>query len=280
MSREISLLFFCKTALVKTIGSFDDNDGWAYASHIAMSSLLAIFPFMIFVTSLAAFLGYENLESIIVAMVFETWPEDAAKPIIHEIRSVLSDWHGGLFTIGGLLALVFASNGVDALRMSFNRAYGVIDGRSFVQQRLLSLLLVILGSLVLILIAFLLVLHPLLWPRPDAVHISMIRYLTAGSILLLCLCACHGWLPAGKRPLSTLWPGLLGTMVLLTLTTWLFSLHLHYLADYGSLFAGLAGAMTSLIYLYIVACALILGGVINASTAINTEEVRNRNHVS
>jgi membrane protein len=274
------LLFFCKHNLFKILRSFDKNDGWAYASHIAMSSLLAIFPFMIFVTSLAAYLGYDNLESIIVAIVFGTWPEDAAKPIIHEIRLVLSDWHSGLFTIGGVLALLFASNGVDALRMSFNRAYGVIEDRSFVQQRLLSLLLVILGSLVLILIAFLLVLHPLLWPRPDAVHVSMIRYLTAGSILLLCLCSCHGWLPAGKRSLSTLWPGLLSTMVLLTLTTWIFSLHLHYIADYGSLFAGLAGAMTSLIYLYIVACSLILGGVINKSAALSHSRAENKIHLS
>ena len=111
--------------LFETGRSFDENDGWAYASHVALSSLLAIFPFMIFVTSLAAMLGYNNLENVITAIVFGTWPEDAAEPVVHEIKLVLENWHGGLFSLGGFLALIFASNGVDALRTAFNRAYGV-----------------------------------------------------------------------------------------------------------------------------------------------------------
>ena len=55
--------------LFETGRSFDENDSWAYASHVALSSLLAIFPFMIFVTSLAAMLGYNNLENVITAIV-------------------------------------------------------------------------------------------------------------------------------------------------------------------------------------------------------------------
>jgi membrane protein len=253
-----------KYSLLKAIRSFDKNDGWAYASHIALSSLLAIFPFMIFVTSLAAMLGYNNLENEITAIVFGTWPEDAAEPIIHEIKLVLENWHRGLFSLGGLLAFIFASNGVDALRIAFNRAYGVGEDRSFIHQRLLSLVLVIAGSLVLIFISFQLVFHPLLWPDYGGNNISAIRYVTAGAILLLALCVCHIWLPAGTRRMSTLWPGIIATMALLSIATLMFSLHLKYLADYGSLFAGLAGAMTSLIYLYILACLLIFGGELNS----------------
>ena len=64
--------------------------------------------------------------------------------------------------------------------------------------------------------------------------------------------------------MSTLWSGIIATMALLSFATLVFSLYLKYLADYGSLFAGLAGAMTSLIYLYIIACILIFGGELNA----------------
>ena len=38
-----------------------DDDGWAIASHIALSSLMSLFPFLIFVTALGAFLGTKNL---------------------------------------------------------------------------------------------------------------------------------------------------------------------------------------------------------------------------
>jgi membrane protein len=36
---------------------FNADDGWAIASHIALSILMAMFPFLIVVTSLAASFG-------------------------------------------------------------------------------------------------------------------------------------------------------------------------------------------------------------------------------
>jgi membrane protein len=40
---------------------FERDDGYAMASHIALSGLTAIFPFLIFVTSLAGFFGAQPL---------------------------------------------------------------------------------------------------------------------------------------------------------------------------------------------------------------------------
>ena len=41
---------------------FIDDDGWAIASHIALSTLMALFPFLIVVTALAGFfLGSKEL---------------------------------------------------------------------------------------------------------------------------------------------------------------------------------------------------------------------------
>ena len=37
------------------------DDGWAIASHIALSTLMSLFPFLIFVTALTGFLGTEEL---------------------------------------------------------------------------------------------------------------------------------------------------------------------------------------------------------------------------
>jgi membrane protein len=36
------------------IWHFSEDDGWAMASHVALSVLLAIFPFLIFGTTLAS----------------------------------------------------------------------------------------------------------------------------------------------------------------------------------------------------------------------------------
>ena len=38
--------------------TFLADDGWAIASHIALSTLMALFPFLIVLTSLAGFFGF------------------------------------------------------------------------------------------------------------------------------------------------------------------------------------------------------------------------------
>ena len=41
--------------------AFIADDGWALASHIALSALLALFPFLIVLTALAGFLGSKDI---------------------------------------------------------------------------------------------------------------------------------------------------------------------------------------------------------------------------
>ena len=46
--------------LVDAANHFLAEDGWAIASHIALSTLTSLFPFLIFVTALAGFLGSQE----------------------------------------------------------------------------------------------------------------------------------------------------------------------------------------------------------------------------
>ena len=68
---------------------FSQDDGWAIASHIALSILTSLFPFLIFVTALAGFLGSKNLGDEGVQILFQTWPQQVATPIANEIHNVL-----------------------------------------------------------------------------------------------------------------------------------------------------------------------------------------------
>ena len=75
---------------------FSEDDGWAMASHVALSTLLAIFPFLIFGTALGSFLGADQFASTAVHFIFDTWPESIAKPIADEVVQVLTIPRGGL----------------------------------------------------------------------------------------------------------------------------------------------------------------------------------------
>ncbi len=115
---------------------FNDADGWAIASHIALSSLLALFPFLILVTSLAAsFFGSKELADEVARLLLETWPEEVAGPIAREIHTVLTSTRGDLLTISVALAVFFASSGIESLRIGLNRAYGMVDRRNWLLLR-------------------------------------------------------------------------------------------------------------------------------------------------
>jgi hypothetical protein len=88
---------------------FNDDDGWAIASHIALSGLMALFPFMIFVTSLAAFFGSKELADNTAQILLDTWPKEVAGPIAQEIHDVLTNIRTDALTFGIILAIYFSS---------------------------------------------------------------------------------------------------------------------------------------------------------------------------
>ena len=54
--------------------TFLADDGWAIASHIALSTLMALFPFLIVLTSLAGFFGSKELADQAAGLMLQTWP--------------------------------------------------------------------------------------------------------------------------------------------------------------------------------------------------------------
>src|SRR4249919_3250957 len=90
---------------------FNRNDGWAYASHVALSVLLSVFPFFVMTTAIAALSGSGVLGERLVALAFNALPEEIAKPIASEVTAVIKQSTGRLLTISSLVSLYFASNG-------------------------------------------------------------------------------------------------------------------------------------------------------------------------
>ncbi len=253
---------------------FNESDGWAMASHVALSLMIAVFPFLIFAVSLASFLGTDTLSGHIVDLVFEYWPDAIAEPVVNEIEAVVTTANARFLTVGIALAIFFASNGVEAVRIALNRAYGEGDERPIWKQRLQSLTLVMAGAILLLFISVLLVFAPIYFSfievaSPTFYHwffrSEMMRWGTAFGLLILVVFACHHWLPRLRRPIGQIWPGILLTLVLWIVVGTGFSLYLESFANYSATYAGLAGIMTALIFLYLMAAILIFGAEYNSA---------------
>ena len=260
--------------LADAIGHFDTDDGWSMASHLALSALIALFPFLIFATALASFLGANAFADTAVHLVFDTWPREIAEPIAREVTNVLTVQRGDFLTISVIFAAVFASNGIEALRVSLNRAYRVAESRSFIFRRLQSFAFVLIATMGFLAISILLVLAPLaariaekqfIWLGPYMGTITLWRFIIASTVIVIGLVCVHFWLPAGRRRIRDILPGIVFTVVGWVAGSTIFATYLEQFSTYVSTYAGLASIMIAVIFLYIVSVIFILGGELNAA---------------
>jgi membrane protein len=255
---------------------FTDDDGWAIASHIALSTLMALFPFLIVVTALAGFfLGSKELADEAARLLLEAWPSQVAEPIARDITGVLTSTRGDVLTLGVLFALYFASSGVESLRIGLNRAYGVKELRAWWLLRIESVIYVLVGAVAILAFSFLVVLAPLILAKlvhflPALEHfgdlITFARYGVAAFVLVFALMILHLWLPAGRRSFGQIAPGVVATLLLWLVTGAAFGRYLaNYAFAYVSMYAGLASAMVALVFLYACASIFIYGGELNSA---------------
>jgi membrane protein len=251
------------------------DDGWAIASHIALSTLMAMFPFLIVVTALAGFFfGSQQLADEAARILLEAWPKEVAGPIALDISGVLTGSRSNVLTFGVLFALYFAASGVESLRVGLNRAYGMTEARPWWLLRIESIVYVLVGAVALLAFAFLVVLAPLIWTKlvlyvptltPLSGLITFARYAVAAFVLVMALTILHGWLPAGRRSFGEIAPGIIATLLLWLIGGAAFG---RYLADYAfayvTMYAGLASAMIALVFLYVCASIFIFGGELNS----------------
>jgi len=251
------------------------HDGWAIASHIALSALFSFFPFLILLTSLAATFEFGTLADNATDIILDVLPAEIAGPLAAEVRTVLTEWRGDLLTIGAALALYFSSNGIEALRVGLNRAYGVRENRSWYVTRLESIVFVAIMAAVMMVYSLVFVLGPLLWRAamgffpflsPFSQAIGALRFGATTLLIAVALVVTHKYLAAGYRSFASVLPGVAVTLVLWVVGGLAFGFYLaQFPGSYASTYGGLATAMMSLIFLYTIAIIFIVGGEINGA---------------
>jgi membrane protein len=251
------------------------EDGWAISSHIALATLTSLFPFLIFLTALAGFFGSQSLSDEAAKLIFDAWPPIVANPIAGEVHNVLTAPRGGLLTIGAILALYFSSGAIEALRVGLDRAYEMTETRPWWLLRLESIAYVLVGAIALLALAFLVVLWPLIWagalswaPGLAALQgaVTLVRLSIAAFLMALSLLIAHRWLPAGRRTLVEIAPGVVLTFVSCLAFGEFFGAYLgEFARNYVSTYAGLASVMIALVFLYFMAALFVFGGYLNAA---------------
>lgn len=259
-----------------TFGLFR-HDGVMVASAISYSLIFALFPFAIFVVALGALLGGAELAVYVRNEAIAALPEQVVSMIEPELERVLVfTGRAQPLTFGLLITLVSITGAVEAVRDGLNRAYGCAEDRHVVRRYLSSLLFVFVGMAFLLTVAGLGVVVPIVL---DALHRYFpetaieLRFLETGREALLVvvtaamLFALHLFLPARRRRVSSVVGGVFLTLVAWWLSSKAFGLYIAEIANYSATYAGLAGIVVLMFFLYIQALIFLYGAEVNRSIA-------------
>ncbi len=280
MTRNLLYMFRIAGRAVMRYGR---HDGSAMAGYIAYTSLLAVFPFLIFASALAGnMIGAEQSDKVI-DYLFQLLPEHIALTIQPVAREVLSQPGGGVVTLSAIGAIWVASTGFEAFRIAFERAYDAEERRPFWITRGLSVILVFVATAVFITLGLVIIVGPLLrglvrqyLEMQLPFGTSTLLYVVAMLVLAGFLLLLHRLLPGHSLKTLALLPGVIATGVIWMSAASAFSIYLRFAPNYTITYGALAGVIITLLFFYVTGASIIFGAEINAAISLDRQARRDK----
>ncbi|QLK86383.1 YihY/virulence factor BrkB family protein [Staphylococcus sp. 17KM0847] len=254
--------------LIYRIGK-DDASG--LAAQLAYYFMLSLFPMLIFILSLVPLFNIDR--DTFIQQISDNAPADAASIITSIIDDIMGNANSGILSVGLILTLWTASNGMTALMNAFNVAYDVEDSRNFIVSKLLSvfftLALGITLPLTLVLFTFgqqigNLLFGPLGLDEQIRWIFSLVRTALPVIAILVVFTVLYTAAPNVKIKLKSVLPGALFATVVWVLGTLAFGYYVSNFGNYSKTYGSIGGVIVLMLWLYITGFILIIGAEINA----------------
>lgn len=255
------------------------------AASVAFSFFLAFFPGIIFLFSLIPYVPMEGIEAEIFATFQRILPPDTYDATRSTINDILNNRRSRLLSFGFLFALIFATNGVNAMISNFNHSYHQLDTRSFWRQQVAAISLTIVLSILFIIgIVLIIFSSSVLNSLLQLFHLEEIspllietsRFILLVMVVLLAIVLLYNFGPAKRREWRFISPGSILATFLIVLSSSGFSYYVSNFAQYNKIYGSIGTLMIIMIWIYINALVLIIGFELNASIAIVKNSRRER----
>jgi membrane protein len=264
-------------ALVKRVwAEIQQDDVFGRAAQLSYYFLLALFPLLIFLTSLIGIaLGTgSDLRQGLFSYLAEVMPPSAFQLIEATMLEISKASTGGKLSFGLLAALWAASNGMGAITEALNVAYDVKESRPWWKTRLQAIALTTALS-VLIISALLLVLYGGKIVEGLAANFDfgaafvmswkIAQWPIVFAVMLLAFALIYYFAPDLREQKWT-WvtPGAVIGVVLWLLASFGFRTYLHFFDSYSATYGSLGAVIILMLWLYLTGVAVLVGGELNA----------------
>jgi membrane protein len=243
------------------------------AAQLAFYFVLAVFPALLFLVSLAAYLPVEPALAPAFERLRDVVPPEALTLLERHLMEVAEEQQGGLLTLGIAGALWSSSSALTAIIYSLNRAYDIAEWRPWWHTRLLAIVLT-LALATFVLAAFVLVVAGADLGAWAAARVgafdtfawfwSMAQWPVAIALVVFAVDLVYYFAPNADTEWVWVSPGALLATSLWLVTSIGFRFYVRNLSDYTAVYGAIGSVIVLLLWFYLSGFALLIGAELNA----------------
>lgn len=243
-------------------------------AQLAFYFLMALFPLLIFLISIAGLLASGlGLDTQLVHWLTQTMPHSASGVVQHVVQQTTHRAGSGKLSFGVVFSLYSASTGMVAVITGLNAAFSAPE-RSWIRQRFTALWLTIaMGILMLLAVGIILFGSAILRWLGGRVGLSgsagllwqIVQWPLAVFMVILAFAIVYRYAPNKPKPFwKWVTPGAVIGVLLWLAASFGFRVYLMYFNSYASTYGSLGAVIVLMMWFYVTAVAILLGGEIDA----------------
>lgn len=255
------------------------------ASSLAYNFMLAIFPGIIFLFTIIPYIPKRiDFQDTLMALLATVLPKNAFIALETTINEIVNIQNGSLLSIGFILSLFFATNGIHNLMKAFNKSSLVVETRTWLKQRMVAVILTLIIALSLILCITAMAMGELLiYTLKKEIHyegsltihiIQLIRWALLGILYFITVSILYRYGPAHAKKWKFFSAGSWLATILAFLTIWGFSFYINNFSSYNKIYGSIGTLIVIMIWLYLNSLILLVGFELNASVDLSKRSVK------
>jgi|TARA_B110001454_G_scaffold218426_1_gene246348 membrane protein len=244
------------------------------ASSLAFNFFLAFFPSIIVFFTLIPYIPIDGLQETLMELLAVVLPPSTNEITFQTLEDIISNPRGGLLSVGFILALYFSTNGINSLIEAFNSSYHIREIRPLIQQRILSLGLTLLLSIMLIIAIGLIIFGTVvvnylvsseIITTGAADLIIYGKWFVMLAMLFFGISILFHLGPALKSKWKLFTPGSIFATIFIIITSIGFNYYINHFSQYNKIYGSIGTLMIILLWMYFNSIILLTGFELNAS---------------
>ncbi|MDO9257958.1 MAG: YihY/virulence factor BrkB family protein [Bacteroidales bacterium] len=245
------------------------------AAAFSYNFFLALFPTIIFFFTIIPYIPITGFQDNLLELLQNFIPKKAFEAVEGTLFDIVKRPRGGLLSIGFVMALYFSTNGIHSLIVAFNQSRHTVETRSWVKQRIISIVLVVILSLLIIIAIVLITLGPAALDflvrhnmlRGSFTYYLLIagKWLISSAMLFFAFSFLYFLAPAAESRFSFFSAGSTLSTVLTILASIGFNYYVNSISQYNSLYGSIGTLIIIMVWIYFNAMIVLIGFELNVS---------------